>query len=354
MRRALGLARRGWGRVHPNPLVGAVLVRDNRVVGQGYHAEFGGPHAEIVALQSAQGRALGASLYVTLEPCSHHGKTPPCTDAILGAGVSRVVFAEPDSHREAAGGAGILAAHGVAVMSGVLAADAHRLNAAFHHAQQTASPYVALKLAMSLDQRLSETPDKPARITGPAARAEVHRLRAGFDAILTGVGTVAADDPALTVRGDIAPRVPPIRVVLDSEARTPLNSKLLQTVGIAPVWIISAADSEPPRRAALEAAGARVLKVKRGSAGLDLGEVWSLLWCEGVRSVFCECGSRLAASLLSAGSVQRLYLFISARMLGPKGPPAFAPGALEGWAVREARTVGDDAVLVLEQSTGQS
>jgi len=349
MLRALELAGRGWGRVHPNPLVGAVLVQGSRVVGEGWHAEFGGPHAEVEAIRAAGDQARGATLFVTLEPCAHHGKTPPCTMAILEAGIRRVVFAARDPNAEAGGGGRYLRERGVAVESGRLEAEARFLNAAFHHVHENRTPFVALKLAMSLDQRLNEKPGEPSQITGAAARAEVHRLRAGFDAILTGRGTVDADDPQLTVRGDIVPRVPPVRIVLDTQARVRPDSILVRTARDVPAWVVCAHSADARRVAALRAAGVRVLHARPGPAGLDLADVLSVLWSDGVRTLICECGGRLTASLLQANVLHRLYLFIAPRMLGSAGMSAFPPDApLAAWHARRARRIGEDALVILE------
>src|SRR5688572_23259909 len=212
MRRALSLAHRGWGRTAPNPMVGAVVVRGDTVVGEGFHAEYGGPHAEVVALREAGERARGATVYVTLEPCAHHGKTPPCADALIAAGVARVVIAVNDPNPTARGGAARLRAAGIEVVAGVEREAACELNAPFFNALVSRRPWVTLKLALSREGAIAPASRATHWLTGPEARAELHRLRAGFDAIAVGLGTVIADDPALTARGVPAPRVPPARV----------------------------------------------------------------------------------------------------------------------------------------------
>ncbi len=210
MRRALELAARGWGRVAPNPLVGAVVARGGEVVGEGWHTGYGRPHAEVEALRVAGEAARGATLYVTLEPCAHHGKTPPCTDAILAAGVRRVVFAASDPNPRAAGGCAVLETAGVEVERGVEMRAALDLNAPFFHGiAGPERPWTELKLAVSLDGRVADRDGRSAWITGEEARAEVHRMRAGFGAVAVGIGTALADDPRLTVRGAVEPRVPP-------------------------------------------------------------------------------------------------------------------------------------------------
>ena len=353
MRRALALAWRGWGRVHPNPMVGAVVVRDGELVAEGWHAEYGGPHAEVAALAAAGDRARGATLYSTLEPCAHHGKTPPCALAIEAAGVARVVYGAADPNPEARGGAARLRSAGIEVVGDVEAEAVRIQNAAFFHAIERASTYVALKLALSLDARLGAEPGRRTAVTGPEAQAETHRLRAGFDAIMVGAGTALSDDPLLTVRGEITPRVAPVRVVLDTEARLPPASRLVATAPEVPTWVICADDAPPARRAALAAAGVRVLAAPRSPEGLALDAVMETLWRNGVRSVLCEGGGRLGSALLAADRVSRMYLFFAPRIFGPEGPAAFTrplPAAVgHGWVRREARELGQDVLLVLDR-----
>lgn len=351
MRRALDLAERGWGRVHPNPLVGAVVVSGGEVVGEGYHAEYGGPHAEVVALADAGERARGATLYVTLEPCAHHGKTPPCTDAIIEAGIARVVYAVADTHDVASGGGERLRRVGIEVVGGVEEVAARAQNAIFFHNVMHPHPYLALKLALTLDAKLAESPDRPSIVTGPEARAETHRLRAGYDAIMVGSGTALADDPLLTVRGSIDPRVPPTRIVVDTEARLSPESRLLATVEEAPVMVICAEDAPRERRAALEDRGARILAVPRGKDGIELLSAIDELGRAGIRSIFCEGGGRLGAALLSADLVRRLYLFYAPRFFGNDAVAAF-PGRLDpgqGWRREHLATFGPDLLLVLDR-----
>lgn len=355
MRRALELAERGWGRVHPNPLVGAVVVKDGVVVGEGFHGEYGGPHAEVVALGAAGERARGATLYVPLEPCAHYGKTPPCTDAIVAAGVARVVYGAEDPHAEAGGGARRLSAAGVQVLGGVERDEARFLNRSFFHAVERGTPFVALKYALSLDARLAERPGHPSEVSGTAARAEAHRLRAGFDAILVGIGTALADDPLLTARGEVAPIRPPLRIVLDSDARLPLGSRLVHTAAEAPAWVVCAHDAPAERRRALEHGGVRVLPVPRAAGGgVALDRVLDRLWAAGVRSILCEGGGRLGGALLAAERVHRLYLFYAPRFFGEAGVPAFpaqlSPSAGRGWQLRRLVPFAEDALLVLERA----
>src|SRR5437867_8058084 len=227
MRRALDLARKGWGQTAPNPMVGAVVVRDGKVVGEGFHPRYGDRHAEVVALSTAREKARGATMFTTLEPCRHYGKTPPCTDAISAAGIRRVVIAALDPTKKAGGGAELLRQHGVEVSVGLLEAEARELNAAFFHAASSDMPWTTLKLAVSIETAIANERGTTSWLTGPESRAEVHRMRAGNDAIGVGVGTIVADDPQLNVREAPAPRVPPARVVFDRSLRTPLRSKIV-------------------------------------------------------------------------------------------------------------------------------
>src|SRR3989440_8823130 len=246
MERALDLARRGWGRVAPNPLVGAVVLAGDDVVAEGYHAEYGGPHAEVVALEAAGARARGTTLVVNLEPCAHHGKTPPCTDAILAAGVARVVAAISDPDPQAQGGAAVLRAKGVIVSIGLLAEAAAALNAPFLFAREQAErPFVALKLATSIDGRIADAAGSSQWVSGEAAREHVHWLRAGFDAIAVGGTTALRDNPQLTVRGAVAPRRPPVRVVFDRRAMLNLGVQLVSTAREVPTWVMSSLDAPP-------------------------------------------------------------------------------------------------------------
>ncbi len=341
MRRALALARRGWGRTAPNPMVGAVVVREGRVVGEGWHARFGADHAEVMALREAGGAARGSTLYVTLEPCAHHGKTPPCTEAVLRAGVRRVVVAALDPNPQATGGLARLAAHGVDVESGVEAAAAMELDAPFFFRFAADRPWVTLKLALSLDGAIADHTRRPGWLTGARSRREVHRLRAGADAVAVGIGTALADDPLLTVRGVRAPRVPPLRVVFDRSARLPLHSRLVRTAGEAPVLVVT---REPASTAAAALADAGVELLPAPSLGAAL----RLLVARGVRSLFVEGGAALAGELLAHDLVDRLIIFQAPVILGAGALPAFgaAPATTAEAAARlrvvRRRSFGDD------------
>lgn len=350
MNRALELAEAGWGQVQPNPLVGAVVVRDGAIVGEGAHRVFGGPHAEVEALREAGPDARGATLYVTLEPCAHHGKTPPCTDAITEHGITRVVYAAADPHPEAGGGGGRLADAGVEVRGGVEAARARHQNALFLYPVETGQPFVALKFGLTLDARIARRSGERTTITGSHAQTEVHRLRAGFDAIMVGARTARVDDPSLTVRSAPAPRVPPVRVVVDPSCSLPPDSDLARTAGDVPVRVLTAPDADDGRVAALRDVGVEVIEVPRAERGLDLGACLTVLWETGIRTVFCEGGGRLGASLMAEDRVQRLYLFLAPLIFGEDAVPAFPGSSRFRGEYREVRTLGSDALLVIDRS----
>jgi diaminohydroxyphosphoribosylaminopyrimidine deaminase / 5-amino-6-(5-phosphoribosylamino)uracil reductase len=348
MRRALELARRGWATTHPNPMVGAVLVRDGDIVGEGFHTAYGAPHAEVEAIRVAGDDARGATLYVTLEPCAHHGKTPPCTDAILAAGISRVVFAAADPTVEAGGGAAVLRAAGVDVTGGMEADAARALNASFFRCHERGAPFIALKLAMSVDGCIAAAPGQRTRITGDEAMARTHLLRAGHEAVMVGAATARIDDPLLTVRG-IQPRVPPVRVVVDSGASLSTRSRLVATIEQAPVWVLCADDAPAERERALTDAGVQVLRLPRAAGGVDLHEARRALAANGIRSVLAEGGATLASALIREGVADRIHLFIAPRFLGRAGVPAFVlDGPLEGWRMTGSAVHGADLLLTLE------
>lgn len=349
MRRALELARRGWGRVHPNPMVGAVIVRDGEVVGEGFHDESGGPHAEAAALRAAGAATRGATLYVTLEPCAHHGRTPPCVDAIITAGIERVVYATSDPNPQAAGGAQRLADAGIDVIAGVERDAARALNAQFFHIHESGPPFVALKLAMSLDAGIAKAPGVRTSLTGPVALAAMHALRSGYDGILIGIGTVLSDDPLLTVR-EAPVRTQPVRIVADTLARLPLDSNLVRSIGDAPVWVLCADDAADDAAGALEAAGVRVIRVPRDGDHIDLRQALAMLANEGIHTLFAEGGADLAGSLLELDAVQRMYLFLAPLFLGPGAVPAFGPTRPEQdrWRCTSTEWHGSDVLVTMD------
>lgn len=348
VRRAIELARRGRGQTAPNPMVGAVIVRDGVVVGEGYHARFGEAHAEVAALRAAGELARGATVYVSLEPCVHTGKTPPCADALLAAGVARVVIAARDPSPVAGGGAERLRAAGVEVVEGVEEEAARELNAPFFHALESAGehrrPWVTLKLALSIDSAVADADGGSRWITGAESRAVVHELRAGSDAVAVGIGTVLADDPLLTVRDAPTPRVPPLRVVFDRRARTPLSSRLVAGARELPTLLV-VDDPDPASARALEGAGVELLR-----AGSLEGALEELARRE-VRSLLVEGGARLAGELLERALVDRLIIFRGAVLLGSGARGAFAhvPSMSIARAPRlrvlERRALGDDTMI---------
>lgn len=356
MRRALELAEGGRGQVSPNPLVGAVLERDGELVGEGFHARLGEAHAEAAALEAAGEAARGATLHVTLEPCDHHGRTPPCTDAIVAAGVRRVVYAVHDPHPEGGGGAAALRAAGIEVEAAELdaAKAAIRQNAAFLWSVVAGRPFVVLKLAQSIDGKIAAGAGERTSITGDAAWDLVHRLRADADAVLVGRGTVTADDPDLTARAATRPRLQPIRVVLDSAASLASDSALVAGAADAPVLVVTAGDVHPDRLAVLRDAGVESAVARRTPDGLlDPLAVLRVLHERGVRQVLVEGGARTADSFLAAGLVERFHQFVAPWLMGPDGVPAFvdAEGGERGaWRLADAARAGADAHLVWERA----
>jgi diaminohydroxyphosphoribosylaminopyrimidine deaminase / 5-amino-6-(5-phosphoribosylamino)uracil reductase len=350
MIRALDLAWRGWGRVQPNPLVGAVVLSsDGRVVGEGWHAEFGDRHAEPVALDAAGERARGATLVVTLEPCNHQGKQPPCTDAVLASGVRRVVVAIPDPNAEASGGAARLAAGGVEVRIGLEREAAEAQNAIFlHRFRETGMPFVALKLATSLDGRIADAAGQSRWISGEKAREYVHWLRAGFDAVAVGGRTARQDDPQLTVRGMVEPRLTSRRVVFDTKAELSTDLALVRTAAEVETIVVASPDAPTANLRRLELAGVTVLRAGTLEEGLDL------LRGLGIGSLLVEGGGRLAGALLRGGLVDRYYWVQSPLWLGERGiaaqveVPSEPIAAVERWTVVERRALGDDTLLVVD------
>jgi diaminohydroxyphosphoribosylaminopyrimidine deaminase/5-amino-6-(5-phosphoribosylamino)uracil reductase len=330
LRRALELAERGRGRVSPNPLVGAVVVREGEVIGEGFHAELGGLHAERAALADCRARGedpAGATMYVTLEPCAHQGRQPPCVEAILEAGIARVAIASEDPSEKASGrGPGMLRDGGVEVAfaAGAEAAAARRLNQPFRKHARTGLPFVTLKLAISLDGQTTTASGDSPWISGTQSRALVHHWRAESDAIAVGIGTVLADDPLLTARIPTARQ--PIRVVFDSEARLPCGSQLLASLDQSPLIVVVAPDADPARLGALRDSGADVL-VASGNAPAD--RVKSTLVDLGRRkitSLFLEGGRTLASAFLTADQIDLTKTFVAPVLLGASGPPLAVGG----------------------------
>jgi len=359
MRRALDLARRGLGRVEPNPMVGAVVVGEGRIAGEGYHARFGGPHAEVVALEAAGAAARGADLIVTLEPCCHHGKTPPCTEAILSAGVRRVVAAVADPSPEVAGrGLARLREAGVEVTVGVLEDEARRANAAFFKRTLTGRPLVITKWAMTLDGRLADAAGTSRWISEEAARRRVHGVRRICDAVLVGSGTALADAPSLTVR-HVAPlpeRGQPTRVVLDGRLRLPAEAEPAASAREVPVIVYTLEDTAvraAARAEALRRAGCEIVPLPAGPGGVDLAAVLDDLGRRGASRVLVEGGATVLGTLLNRGLADRVMVFVAPRLLasGDALSPLDGPG---GRALADAihlqdltvERVGEDVLIV--------
>jgi diaminohydroxyphosphoribosylaminopyrimidine deaminase/5-amino-6-(5-phosphoribosylamino)uracil reductase len=324
MRAALGLARRGLGRVWPNPAVGCVVVHDGQVVGRGWTAPGGRPHAETQALAVAGARAQGATAYVTLEPCSHHGKTPPCAEALIKAGIARVVVAIEDPDPRVSGrGLARLRAAGLTVELGLLAEAAGEMNAGFFRRVCDGRPLVTLKAATSLDGRIATRIGQSQWITGTEARAAGHLLRAENDAILVGSGTALLDDPTLTCRLPGMEDRSPIRLVTDSRLRLPLTHQLVATARAVPTWLITRDDNPPERLQAYAGAGVELIEVAADRAGgVDLELALAELGRRGLTRVLVEGGAHLAASLFRHDLVDRIAWFRAPIMLGGDGIPA--------------------------------
>ncbi len=355
MRAALALARRNLGQTWPNPSVGCVLVKNGRVLSRGVTAPGGRPHAEVVALLAAGEAAMGATAYVTLEPCSHHGRTPPCADALIAAAVARVVVAcgDPDPRVNGAGVARLRHA-GIAVTEGVCGAEAEALQRGFLTRVRAGRPMVTLKLASTLDGRIATASGESQWITGAPARRVAHALRGSHDAVLCGVGTVLADDPALTCRIEGLRRTPDLRIVLDSHLRTPLLSQLVVTAGTVPTWILHRPDADPARLEAFANAGVTLLPVAGGPVGLDPAAVMRALGSTGLTRVLVEGGAKVAAGLLRAGLVDRVAWFHAPAIMGADGWPAAQPFGVAAlvqmprFRLVSVRTLGTDVLTEYE------
>jgi diaminohydroxyphosphoribosylaminopyrimidine deaminase / 5-amino-6-(5-phosphoribosylamino)uracil reductase len=357
MQLALTLGRRGLGRTWPNPAVGAVVVKDGVIVGRGWTQPGGRPHAEPVALNRADGKARGATLYVTLEPCSHFGKSPPCADAIIAAGIARVVAAIEDPNPEVAGrGHAKLRAAGIAVDVGLFAQEAAHDHAGHFRRVLDKRPHVILKLAVSADDKIGAAGGKPIAITGEAARSRVHLMRAQSDAILVGIGTVLADDPLLTCRLPGMEKRSPVRVVLDNSLRIPSDSRLVRTARETPLWVIAAELADAPAAARLGAAGAQVMRViPKAGSGLDLRAVLHALSDKGITRLMVEGGSRVASSFVAAGLVDEVWLFRGEKAVGVDGVAALDALPLSeitqspAFRVRASEVLGNDRLTIYER-----
>lgn len=327
MSRALRLARRGLYTAHPNPRVGCMLVNDGKVVGEGWHSRTGEAHAEIVALNAAGDAARGATAYVTLEPCSHHGKTPPCADALIAAGVRHVVAALVDPNDKVAGrGHTALEEAGISVRSGLLQDEATSLNEGFLYRMQRGRPFVRLKMASSLDGSTAMANGESQWITGEAARDDVQRLRAASGAVMVGAGTVLADDPSLTVRGEEIDNdgMQPLRVVLDSQLKMPVTARMLSLPGRTAVFC-----SDDSAKNALESAGASVHVVAGENGGLDLMAVMTRLVDLEINDVLVEAGPTLAGSMLQSDLIDELVIYQAPHIMGSETRGMFATPELQ-------------------------
>lgn len=350
MARALTLARRGLYGTDPNPRVGCVLVRDGAIVGEGWHERAGEPHAEAIALEEAGKKARGAMTYVTLEPCCHYGRTPPCTDALLKAGIARLVAAMPDPNPQVAGkGLAILRDAGIRVDCGLLETEARALNPGFIQRMTEGRPFIRIKLAMSLDGRTALASGESRWLTSEAARADVQRLRARSSAILTGSGTLLADNPSLNVRLPATTRQP-VRVILDTALQTPATAKTLHLPG--PVLICTAV-ADADAQSAVRAVGADIAVLPRAERGLDLHAVMGELTRRECNEVHVEAGPTLAGALLQADLADEIVIYIAPLLLGDRARGLFQLPELtrmqERWAldILETRAVGRDWRLTL-------
>ena len=317
MKMALALAEKGWGWTSPNPMVGAVVVKDGVVVGRGFHRKVGGPHAEVNALNDAGPRARAATLYVTLEPCNHAGRTPPCTEAVLRSGVNRVVVAMTDPNPHVTGG-GIerLKGQGIEVVTGVCETESRKLNEAFVKHVTTGTPFVMMKTAGTLDGRIATRTGDSKWITNVRSRAFVHRLRHRADAIMVGVGTVRTDDPRLTTRLEDGEGADPLRIVLDTHLSMPSHAKLLHLTSASDTLIVANPPVDEKKRMRLEHAGANVLIMDEPGAGIDLKALLKALGRMKVTSLLIEGGSRVNGSALRSGIVDKVYMFFAPKLCG--------------------------------------
>jgi diaminohydroxyphosphoribosylaminopyrimidine deaminase / 5-amino-6-(5-phosphoribosylamino)uracil reductase len=315
MKMALELAATAKGKTNPNPVVGAILVKDGLIVGSGLHRKAGEPHAEVHAFRMAGEHARGATLYVTLEPCSHYGKTPPCANLVIESGVSRVVVAMQDPNPQVAGrGIGLIRNAGIEVDVGILEEEAKLLNERFIHNMLTGTPFIISKVAMTLDGKLATYKGHSKWITGEESRYKVHQLRNEVDAILVGIGTVVADDPMLTTRLKTGGKNP-IRIILDSELKTPINAKITDTK-LAQTWIVTSESADPNVIKDFEQKGVEVLFVPKTEMGLDLGIVMKRLFEKGVTDLLVEGGSEVNGSFLRAGLINKFLIYVAPKVLG--------------------------------------
>lgn len=353
MRLALDLALKGGGHVNPNPLVGAVIVKDGQIIGSGYHERYGGLHAERNALASCSVSPEGATLYVTLEPCCHYGKTPPCTEAIIENKISRVVIGSSDPNPLVAGkGVRQLRSHGIQVDEGLLQAECDRINQVFFHFISRRTPYVVMKYAMTMDGKIAAASGQSQWITGEEARKNVHKDRSFYTAIMVGIGTALTDDPLLTCR--IPGGRNPVRIICDTHLRLPLSSRIAATASEVPTIILTCC-KEAEKRAALEKAGCRILFVPEKDGHVDLSEAMKLLGEQNIDSILLEGGASLNWSALKSGIVNKVQVYIGSVIFGGAASksPVGGPGAAfpkDGFRLSapEIRVFGNDILLESE------
>ena len=353
MSKALALAEKGRGWTSPNPMVGAVVVKDEIIVGRGWHQCVGGPHAEVYAIDDAGEKARGATIYVTLEPCNHFGRTPPCTQKILDAGIKRVVVAMDDPNPGVKGGGNrYLMEKGVEVTTGVCEKEARTLNEGFACWVTTRRPFVIAKCAATLDGRIATSSGDSKWVTGPAARGVVHQIRHGVDGIMVGIGTAIADDPSLTTRIDGEIGSDPTRIILDTRLELPPTAKMLRQKSSAATWIVCGPEADDNRRLALEGAGARIIPCGLKEGHVDLSQLMDKLGDEGITSLLIEGGGTVLGSAFSAGIVHKILFFYAPKILGgDDGVPicrGVGPKSMQdSLAVRDLRVsqVGPDVML---------
>ncbi|SMP45782.1 bifunctional diaminohydroxyphosphoribosylaminopyrimidine deaminase/5-amino-6-(5-phosphoribosylamino)uracil reductase RibD [Anoxynatronum buryatiense] len=353
MKRALELAEEGWGTTSPNPLVGAVLVKNGKLIGQGRHLRAGGPHAEVEALQQAGVAASGADLYVTLEPCSHFGKTPPCAEALIRAGIRRAYVAIQDPNPLVAGnGIRMLREAGIEVVEGILEHEARELNDIFIHYITHRTPYVIYKTAMSLDGKTAANTGHSQWVTGEAARRSVHWMRQRVGAIMVGISTVLKDDPQLTVRGLPMPPVHPLRIVADSQGRIPLTCQLVNRVGDAPTMVATTERMDQETEIKLRKKGVQVLRTHSVHGQVNLKELLEELGKRNIDSLLLEGGSTLAAAALEQQLVNKIMFYLAPKLIGG----SLAPGVLAGKGIdwmddctwvddMKAHPIGEDILI---------
>jgi diaminohydroxyphosphoribosylaminopyrimidine deaminase/5-amino-6-(5-phosphoribosylamino)uracil reductase len=353
MTRALELAELGRGATSPNPLVGAVLVKNGKIIAEGYHQKYGGPHAEIHALHAAGKEAEGSTLYVSLEPCSHYGKTPPCCEAIAEAKVQRVVCAISDPNPLVQGrGLAYLRERGIETSCGLLSEQARKQNEIFLHFITTGTPFVLLKTAMSLDGKIATSTGESRWISSVESRSYMHQIRNKYSAIMVGIGTVLADDPVLTTRIEGVDGHNPIRIVMDSKARTPINSRLFKTIGDAPVIIVTSEQASFTQEETLRSVGAEVLKIPGDDQGKRIRELLTILGKRGIDSLLVEGGGTLADSFIRTRAVQKYLVCIAPIVIG--GKDALTPVEGNGissladaaqFSITKAERIGPDILI---------